>query len=71
VCRRQPFIAAGARAKLPPEARSFSVQDLLEAMARGRIRIPGFQRGLKSNPSGDWSSSLPPATAMRSSRTGA
>ncbi|EXI65713.1 MAG: hypothetical protein AW08_02923 [Candidatus Accumulibacter adjunctus] len=30
-----------------PETRSFSVQDLLEAVARGRIRIPSFQRGLK------------------------
>jgi hypothetical protein len=30
-----------------PEARTFSVQDLLEAVARGRIRIPSFPRGLK------------------------
>jgi len=30
-----------------PEARTFSVQDLLEEVARGRIRIPSFQRGLK------------------------
>lgn len=30
-----------------PEARTFSVQDLLDGVARGRVRIPSFQRGLK------------------------
>ena len=30
-----------------PEARTFSVQDLLEVVASGRLRIPSFQRGLK------------------------
>ena len=30
-----------------PEARTFSVQDLLEAVVRGRIRVPRFPRGLK------------------------
>lgn len=30
-----------------PEARTFSVQDLLDVVARGRVRIPSFQRGLK------------------------
>ena len=30
-----------------PEARTFSVQDLLEMVASGRVRIPSFQRGLK------------------------
>ncbi|HNI74644.1 MAG TPA: DUF262 domain-containing protein, partial [Accumulibacter sp.] len=30
-----------------PEARTFSVQDLLEGVASGRVRIPSFQRGLK------------------------
>ncbi len=32
-----------------PEARTFSVQDLLEVVASGRLRIPSFQRGLKWN----------------------
>lgn len=30
-----------------PEAKSFSVEDLLRDVARGRVRIPSFQRGLK------------------------
>jgi hypothetical protein len=30
-----------------PQARTFSVQDLLDVVARGRMRIPSFQRGLK------------------------
>ncbi|WP_291993581.1 DUF262 domain-containing protein [Candidatus Accumulibacter sp. ACC003] len=30
-----------------PEARTFSVQDLLDVVARGRVRIPSFQRALK------------------------
>lgn len=30
-----------------PEARTFSVQDLLEVVASGRLRIPSFQRCLK------------------------
>ncbi|MEF8749637.1 MAG: DUF262 domain-containing protein [Candidatus Accumulibacter propinquus] len=30
-----------------PEARTFSVQDLLDGVARGRVRIPSFPRGLK------------------------
>ncbi len=30
-----------------PEAQTFSVQDLLDVVERGRVRIPSFQRGLK------------------------
>ncbi|MFN7960192.1 MAG: DUF262 domain-containing protein [Thermoanaerobaculia bacterium] len=30
-----------------PEARSFSVEDLLQLVAQGQIRVPRFQRGLK------------------------
>jgi hypothetical protein len=30
-----------------PEARTFSIQDLLDVVARGGVRIPSFQRGLK------------------------
>lgn len=30
-----------------PEARTFSVQDLLDEVSRGKVRIPSFQRGLR------------------------
>jgi len=30
-----------------PEARTFSVQELLDGVARGRVRIPSFPHGLK------------------------
>ena len=36
-----------ARLERRPEARSFSIEDLLEEIRSGRIRIPRFQRGLR------------------------
>lgn len=30
-----------------PEAKTFSIQDLLDEVLRGKVRIPNFQRGLK------------------------
>jgi hypothetical protein len=36
-----------ARLERRPEARSFSIEDLLQEIESGRLRIPRFQRGLK------------------------
>lgn len=40
-------LAIADRLERRPEARSFSIEDLLEEIKSGRLRLPRFQRGLK------------------------